>query len=92
MIQKLETVTCTYEFDWYAGIILGLSLDNGDVYVKLMHPNGPLMLFKWSSKEDEGWVTLNDVIKVLKPPKSNQSGRNFTFIENGIKVVISTKK
>ena len=54
MIQKLETVTCTYEFDLYAGIILGLSLDNGDVYVKLMHPNGPLMLFKWSSKEDEG--------------------------------------
>ena len=49
------------------------------------------MLFKWPLKEDECWVALNSVIKILKPPKSNQSGRNFTFDENDIKDVISIK-
>ena len=86
-----DYVACTYDFDWYAGIILDISIDNGDVYVKFMHPKGPSMLFKWPLKEDECWVALNNVIKILKPPKSNQSGRNFTFDENDIKDVISMK-
>ena len=80
-----DYVACTYDFDWYAGIILDISIDNGDVYVKFIHPKGPSMLFKWPSKEDECWVALNNVIKILKPPKSNQSERNFTFDENDIK-------
>ena len=46
------------------------------------------MLFKWPLKEGECWVALNNVIKVFKPPKSNQSGRNFTFDESDIKDVI----
>ena len=76
-----DYVACTYEFDWYAGAILHIS----------MHPKGPSMLFKWPSKEDERWVALNNIIKFLKPPKSNQSGRKFTFDENDIKDVISLK-
>ena len=86
-----DYVACTYDFDWYAGIILDISIDNGDVYVKFMHPKGPSMLFKWPLKEDECWVALNSAIKILKPPKSNQSGRNFTFDENDIKDIISMK-
>ena len=88
MIHDLKIrdyVACTYGFDWYAGIILYISIDNDNVYVKFMHPKGPSMLFKWPLKEDECWVALNNVIKVLKPPKSNQSGRNFTFDENDIR-------
>ena len=96
VIHDLKTgdyVACTYDFDWYADIILDISIDNGDVYVKIMHSQakGPSMLFKWSLKEDECWVALNNVIKILKLPKSNQSGRNFTFDENDIKDVISMK-
>ena len=56
-----------------------------------MNPKGPSMLFKWPSKEDESWVVLNNAIKVLKPPNSNQSGRSFTFDESDIKDVISVK-
>ena len=56
-----------------------------------MHPKGPSMLFKWPLKENECWVALNNVIKIVKLPKSNQSGRNFTFDENDIKDVISMK-
>ena len=56
-----------------------------------MHPKGPSRLFQWRSKEDECWVALNNVIKILKPPKSNQSGRNFKFDENDIKDIISVK-
>ena len=52
---------------------------------------GPFVRFKWPLKEDECWVALSNIIKVLKPPKSNQSGRNFTFDENDIKDVISIK-
>ena len=59
--------------------------------VKFMHLKGPSILFEWPSMEDECWVALNNVIKILKPPKSNQSGRNFTFDENDIKDVISIK-
>ena len=46
------------------------------------------MLLKWPLKEGECWVALNNVIKVFKPPKSNQSGRNFIFDESDIKDVI----
>ena len=46
-------VACTYEFDWYAGIILDIPIDNGDVYVKFIHPKGLSILFKRPSKEDE---------------------------------------
>ena len=58
VIHDLKTgdyVACTYDFDWYAGIILDISIDNGDVYVKFMHSKakGPSMPFKWSLKEDE---------------------------------------
>ena len=86
-----DYVACTYEFDWYASAILYISVHNGNVYVKFMHPRGPSMLFKWPSKEDKRWGALNNIIKVLKPPKSNQSGRKFTFDENDIKDVISLK-
>ena len=81
-----DYVASTYEFDWHAGIILDISIDNADVYVKFMQPKGPSMLFKWPSNEDECWVALK---KVLKPPKSNQSGRKSTFDEIDIKDVIS---
>ena len=94
MIHDLKIgdyVACTCDFDWYAGIILDISIDNGDVYVKFMYPKGPSMFFKWSLKEDECWIALNNVIKILKPPKSNQSWRNFTFDENDTKDVISMK-
>ena len=86
-----DYVACTYDFDWYVGIILDISIDNADVYVKFMHPKCPSMLFKRSLKEDESWVALNNVIQILKPPKPNKSGRNFTFNENDIKDVISMK-
>ena len=86
-----ESLFCTYEFDWYSGIILDILIGNGDDYAKFMHPKGRSIFFKWPSKEDEFWVALNNIIKVLKPPKSNQSGRNFTFDENNIKDVISVK-
>ena len=56
-----------------------------------MHPKGPSMLIKWPSKEDECWVALNNVIMVLKLPKSIQSGGNLTFDENDITDVISMK-
>ena len=94
MIHNLkigDSVAYNYELDFYAGTILDISIDNGDVYVKLMNPKGPSMLFKWPSKEDESWVALNNAIKVLKPPNSNQSGRSFTFEESDIKDVISMK-
>ena len=84
MIHNLKIggyAACTNEFGWYAGIILDISIDNGDIYVKFMHPKEPSMLLKWPSKQDECWAALNNVIKVLKPPKANQSGRNFTFNE-----------
>ena len=67
------------------------SIDNGDVHVKCVPLKGSSMLFKWPLKEDECWVALSSVMKVLRPPKSSQSGRNFTFDENGIKDVISMK-
>ena len=67
-------------------------VDNGDVYVKLIHPKGLSMLFKWLLKEGKCWVALNNVVTVLKPPKFTQSGRSFTFDdENDIKGVISTR-
>ena len=69
---KIEDyVACTYEFDWYAGIILG------DVYIKFMHPKVFSMLLKWLSKEDECWVNLSNVINVLKPQKSKQPRKMF---------------
>ena len=86
-----DYVACTYEFEWYASIILDISIDNDDVYVKFMYPKGPSMHFKWPSKEDECWIALNNVLKVLKPPKCNQSERNFTFDENDTKDAISMK-
>ena len=56
MIHDLKIgdyVAYTYEFDWYAGIILDISMDKGNVYVKFTHPKGPSMLFLWPSKEDK---------------------------------------
>ena len=64
-----DYVACTYEFDWYVGIILDISIDNGDVYVKFMRPKGPSMLFKWLSKEDECWVALNKCHQGLETTK-----------------------
>ena len=80
-----------FEFDWYEDIVLEISIDNGNIYVKFMHPKAPSMLFKWPTNEDEYCFALNNVIKVFRPPKSNQSGRNFTFDENDIKDVFSMK-
>ena len=59
-----DYVACTHEFDWYAGIIFDISVDNA-VFVSSMHAKGQSMLFKWSLKEDECWVALNNDIEVL---------------------------
>ena len=49
MIHDLKIgdyAACTNEFGGYASIILDISIDNGDIYVKFMHPKEPSMLLK----------------------------------------------
>ena len=47
-------------------------------YVKTTHTPG---LFKWPDKPDIGWVTTDDIIKKLKPPKTENARMGYITFE-----------
>ena len=82
-------VACLYDREWYVAVLDNNSFHDNDIHVKFMHPKGPSKYFKWPEREDQCWVPCEHIIKMLTPPSSNPSGRNFSFNEDEIADVIS---
>ena len=56
-------VACFYEKDWFVGIIINISIENQDAWVKFMHPKGPSVLFKWPLRDypDSIWTNFENI-------------------------------
>ncbi|XP_047137884.1 uncharacterized protein LOC124814334 [Hydra vulgaris] len=57
----------SYEQKWWIGVIEDINLEEKDVLVKFMCPNGPARSFKWPPKESQCWIPVHIICKVEVP-------------------------
>ncbi|XP_065679120.1 uncharacterized protein LOC124814871 [Hydra vulgaris] len=58
----------SYEQKWWIGVIEDINLEEKDVLVKFMCPNGPARSFKWPSKESQCWIPDVHIICKVEVP------------------------
>ena len=70
-------VRCSYDDDWWIGIIRETSFEFQDVLIKFMHPNGPSKYFNWPQSEDLCWIPVEDILGLIQPPQICKNGRAY---------------
>ena len=59
-------------------------VEESDVLVKFLDPNGPSVYFHWPAIEDKCWVPVEH-IQMLSIPSVNTLGCHYTFLERELK-------
>ena len=70
-------VTCCYDTDWWLAFVLDIELENAEVKVTFLHPQGPARLFKYPSIPDILTVPYSDILTRVSP--NTVTGRTYTF-------------
>ena len=65
---------CSYNDEWYFGVSNYLSVENYNMNIKLLHPNGPAAHLFRTSLEDICWIPTHDIITKVDPPSSGSTG------------------
>ena len=71
-------VAYIYEGNWYAGAILDVEMDENDIKVNSLHPNGPAKAFKFPERVDELWVPAQNIIRQICLTTENHRQYNLT--------------
>ena len=64
---------CKYDNDLYFCIYNQVSMEHGDVNVKLIHPKATAKNFCWPDREDVCWICLNHMICRFNSPSSGSA-------------------
>jgi len=68
---------------WWIAIIIAVDELQNEVEVKFMSPHGPGKYFKRPSREDIRWVTLQQILCVIRAPLPAMiSKKNYRIEEN----------
>ena len=71
-----DYVAFLYDQKWWIGIVLEINIEEGDVLVKFMHPNGPARSFSWPSKEVICLVPLSHILHKTEVPQPTTRDRS----------------
>lgn len=69
-------VVCLYDRQWWIGNIRAISEEEQDVQVTFMHPHGPSQTYSWPRREDNCWVPLVHIMKIIDAPLTS-TGRQY---------------
>ena len=73
-------VRCSYDDDWWIGIIREVSFEYQDVLIKFMHPNGTSKYFNWPQSEDLCWIPVDDIHGLIQPPQICKNGMAYRLL------------
>ena len=79
---------CKYDNDLYFCIVNYVSMEQGDVNLKSMHPKAPAKKFFWPDHEDVCQILSNHMICRVKPSSSGSANRYYSFDEADIDQVL----
>ena len=68
---------CSCDDEWYSGVANYISVENYDVNIKFLQPNGPAAQFFRPSLEGTCWIPILDIITKVDPPSSGSSGQFY---------------
>ena len=70
---------CFYDNEWYFGVVNCISVENYDVNIKFLQPNGPAVQFLRPSLEETCWISIHDIITKLDLPSYGKTGPFYCF-------------
>ena len=70
---------CSYDDEWYFGVSNYISVQNYDVNIKFLQPNGPAAQFFRPSLESTCWIPTHAIIIKADPPSYGSTGRFYCF-------------
>lgn len=68
LLHNFNVSKALYDQKWYIGVILEVDVENGDVQVNFMHPNGPSRSFQWPKNQDICWVPNQHILCTIDCP------------------------
>ena len=78
-------VTCLYNEQWWLACVLEIDLEEHEVKVSFLHPNGPSRSFKYPHIPDILWISVSDVLTTADPRTA--TGRTYTITQKESKIV-----
>ena len=72
---------CKYNEDWYFYNANFVSVENGDVNIKFLHPKGPASKFFWPRRDDICWIPIEDFYGEVDAPSTGSTWRYYSFDE-----------
>ena len=70
---------CSYDDEWYFGVANYISVENYDLNIKFLQPNGPATQFFRPSLEGTCWIPIHDIITKEDPPSYGSTGQFYCF-------------
>ena len=70
---------CFYDDEWYFGVAHYISVENYDVNIEFLQPNGHVAQFFRPSVEGTCWIPIHDIITKLDPPSYGSTGQFYCF-------------
>ena len=88
--QPGQYIACTYDNEWYIGIIMGHSEEQNDVYVGFMTRAKNSNALSWSEDtRNECWVPFQDIICVVSAPEmQGHGGHQYRLTNKDVKNII----
>ena len=78
-------VTCSYNARWWLAFVLNVDVENAEVRVTLLHPQGPARSFKYPSIPDIVTIPSSDILTRVNP--NTTTGRTYTLSTKESKLV-----
>ena len=78
---------CSYDDEWYFALANYVLVENCDVNIESLHPNGPAAQFFRPSHEDTCWISIYDIITKVDSTSSGTTGQFYYFDCDEIKHV-----
>ena len=69
----------SYDDGWYFGDASYISVENHDVNIKFLQPNGSAAQYFRPSLETTCWIPIHDIITKVDPPSYGSNGQFYCF-------------
>ena len=80
-IKPERFYACRYNNDWYFCNANCVSVEDGDINVKFLHPKRPALKFFWPCCDDICWIPTEDFHKEVEAPSTGSTARYYSFDE-----------
>ena len=89
-----DHIACTYDNEWYIGLVEELCVEEGDLRVRFLYPKGPGRpenCFNWPPMVDICYIPEKDILcSILAPMPSSKSGRKYKLNSHDVKSIFIT--